>query len=80
MEVNIVKESIKDSYKVSRLVKQVKDCRKKKGLSQRELSEAVGMRQQDISRFEMEIHVPRLSRFLKILDAVGLEIKLNEKE
>ncbi len=79
MELSFVKETKDDSYDISKLVKQVRDCRRKKGLSQRELSEHVGMRQQDISRFEMEVHVPGLSRFLRILDAVGLEIVLVKK-
>ncbi len=40
----------------------------------------VGVKQQVISRFEREKHIPTLDNFLKILDGVGLELKLEKKQ
>lgn len=63
-----------------KLIKQVVESRKKSGFTQRELAEKIGVSQQEISRFENEKHIPKLSNFLRIVDAVGLEIKLDRKK
>ena len=62
-----------------KLIKQVVEARKKSGLTQSSLAEKIGVSQQEISRFENEKHIPKLSNFLRIVDAVGLEIKLERK-
>ncbi len=49
-------------------------------MTQQTLAEVVGVSQQEISRFEREKHIPKLSNFIKILDAVGLEIRLEKKQ
>ena len=55
-------------------------ARKEKGLTQKALADQIGVSQQEISRFERLRHVPRLSSLMKIIDAIGLELKLVNKE
>ena len=62
------------------LIRQVVEARKNSGLTQKNLAKIVGVSQQEISRFEREKHMPKLSNFIKILDAVGLNIKLEQKK
>ncbi len=62
------------------LIRQVVEARKSSGMTQQTLAEVVGVSQQEISRFEREKHIPKLSNFIKILDAVGLEIRLEKKQ
>ncbi len=62
-----------------KLIREVVKARKEQGLTQQELADRVGVQQQVISRFEREKHIPTLDNFLKILDGVGLELKLEKK-
>lgn len=62
------------------LIRQVVAARKSQGLTQKKLADIVGVSQQEISRLECEKHIPNLSSFIKILEAVGLEIKLEKKD
>ncbi|MGI6307833.1 MAG: helix-turn-helix transcriptional regulator [Dethiobacteria bacterium] len=62
------------------LIREIVKARKEQGLTQQELAEMVGVKQQVISRFEREKHIPTLDNFLKILDGVGLELKLEKKQ
>jgi len=39
----------------------------------------VGISQQEISRFEKEKHIPKLTSFIRILEALDMEIKLESK-
>lgn len=68
---------VENEYK---LIREVVKARKEQGLTQQELAEMVGVKQQVISRFEREKHIPTLDNFLKILDGVGLELKLEKKQ
>lgn len=61
------------------LIKKVVEARKEKGISQKTLAEMVGISQQEISRFENEKHIPKLTSFIRILEALDLEIKLESK-
>ncbi len=61
------------------LIKAVVEMRKEKGISQKGLAEMVGVSQQEISRFESEKHIPKLTSFIRILDALDLEIRLEKK-
>ncbi len=54
-------------------------ARKEKGLTQKALADQIGVSQQEISRFERLRHIPRLSSLMKIVDALGLELKLVER-
>jgi len=62
------------------LIRQVVETRKQIGMTQEILAEKVGISQQEISRFEREKHIPKLSSFIRILDALGLEMKIEKKE
>ncbi len=62
------------------LIRQVVEARKAYGLTQKELADIVGVSQQEISRLECEKHIPNLSSFINIIEAIGLEIKLEKKE
>ncbi len=55
-------------------------ARKEKGLTQKAIADQIGVSQQEISRFERLRHVPRLSSLMKIIDAIGLELKLVNKD
>ena len=68
---------VENEYK---LIREVVKARKEQGLTQQELAEMVGVKQQVISRFEREKHIPTLDNFLKILDGVGLVLKLEKKQ
>jgi len=72
-------EIYKDVKKEYELIRQVVEARKKLGITQKSLADIVGVSQQEISRFENEKHIPKLSSFLRIIDAVGLEIRLESK-
>ncbi len=61
------------------LIRLVVEARKSSGMTQQTLAESVGMSQQEISRFEREKHIPKLSNFIRILDALGLELKIEKK-
>lgn len=61
------------------LIKQVVETRKEKGITQKALAEMVGISQQEISRFENEKHIPKLTSFIRILEALDMEIKLESK-
>lgn len=61
------------------LIRKVVDARKELGLTQKNLADTVGISQQEISRFENERHIPKLSSFIKIIEALGLELRLEKK-
>jgi len=61
------------------LIKAVVEMRREKGITQKRLADIVGVSQQEISRFEKEKHIPKLTNFIRILDALDLEIKLEKK-
>jgi DNA-binding XRE family transcriptional regulator len=58
------------------LIRQVVETRKKKGITQKRLAEMVGVSQQVISRLEREKHMPKLSNFIRILEALDLKVRL----
>ena len=61
------------------LIKQVVEVRKKKNISQKDLANMVGISQQEISRFENEKHIPKLTSFIRIIEALDIDIKLEAK-
>lgn len=69
-------EAYNEVEQVYALIREVVRARKEKGLTQKELADMIGVKQQVISRFECERHVPTLDNFLSILKGVGLTIKL----
>ena len=62
------------------LIKQVVEVRKKKNISQKDLANMVGISQQEISRFENEKHIPKLTSFIRIIEALDIDIKLEAKK
>lgn len=68
-----------DVQKEYDLIRQVVEARKELGMTQKSLAETVGISQQEISRFEKERHIPKLSSFIKIIEALGLELRLEKK-
>lgn len=61
------------------LIKGIVIQRKSKNLSQRALAELTGLKQSSIARIERDIVMPKLDTFIKIANALDLEITLNPK-
>lgn len=61
------------------LIDSVVTLRKESKISQAKLAEMTGNNQQAISRFEKKIHSPSLVLFVKIIDALGYEMKIVKK-
>ncbi len=62
------------------LIRQVVEARKQRGMTQKILAEKAGISQQELSRFEREKHIPKLSNFIRILDALDMEMKIEKKK
>jgi DNA-binding XRE family transcriptional regulator len=62
------------------LIRQVVEARKQRGMTQKSLAEKAGISQQELSRFEREKHIPKLSNFIRILDALDMEMKIEKKK
>ena len=78
-----IRESVEGYFILENLEKdgvQVVKVRKELGVTQKSLAAQAGVSQQEISRFEKEKHIPKLSNFLRILDALGLELKIEQKD
>ena len=73
------REAYEQVEKEYALIRMVVKARRNVGLTQQQLADKIGVKQQVISRFEREKHIPTLDSFLKILDGVGLELKLQKK-
>lgn len=70
-------DQLKDQYT---LIQQVTKVRKEMGLTQKDLANKIGMKQQVISRVENEKHVPTLDSFIRILDGLDLELTIKKKD
>ena len=55
----------------------IRDARRRAGLSQAALAEALGTTQSAVSRWEHGREEPRRSRLVEILDACGLQASIN---
>jgi len=55
--------------------RKIKEFRSLKGMTQAELAESVEMHEKQISRIEAGVHFPTFDNFVKILDALGVEMK-----
>ena len=73
-----------DKYFIGR---KIKSFRKKRGLTQAELAEKIDLSEKHISKIEASIHVPSLSAFFKIAEALeigmeefGFELKTDREE
>lgn len=61
------------------LIMELVERREKMGLSQKEVADKCGLTQQMVSRIETLGNSPTLRNFIKYVDALGLQIKLVEK-
>ena len=57
----------------------LKEIRKSKKLTQKELANLLGMKQQQYQRYESEINEIPLKMYLKIIDVCGYKIKIVKK-
>jgi ribosome-binding protein aMBF1 (putative translation factor) len=69
-------DTVKKEYSI---IREVVKTRKELGLTQENLAKKIGVKQQVISRFEQEKHIPTLDNFIRILDGIGLELVLQKK-
>lgn len=61
------------------LIKQAFNCRKDKGITQKEVSEVTGLSQELIAKMEQVGHTKSLESFIKYVDTLGLRIKLEKR-
>lgn len=69
-----------ESRKEYKLIAELVKIRKKSNLTQSELAERTGNRQQVISRIENKENSPTLKTLCGILDVLGYEIKFEPKQ
>ena len=62
-----------------KLIDEVVRIRKEKNISQSELANCIGVKQQVISRLEKKENSPSLKLFSGIVNALGYELKIIEK-
>ncbi|MBR4344191.1 MAG: helix-turn-helix transcriptional regulator [Lachnospiraceae bacterium] len=68
-----------DSENEYELIFQVIRLRKMQNLSQKQLAELIGTRQELISRMESQKNSPTLSNFCKIVNKLGYELRIEKK-
>lgn len=76
---NKFKKQYKIVEKEYSLIEQVIMARKEQGLTQKELADKIGVKQQVISRFENEKNVPTLDNFVNILEGLDLDLVIKNK-
>ena len=57
----------------------LKEIRKSKKLTQKELARLIGIKQQQYQRYESEVNEISLKMFLKIVEVCGYKIKIIKK-
>ncbi len=67
------------STKEKELIDQMVCLRKEKNISQKQLAEITGNKQQSISRIEKNEHSPSLQTFCNILNALGYGLTIEKK-
>ncbi len=68
-----------ESREEYRLIGEMIALRKSEGMTQEELAELTGSRQQVISRIEKKENSPTLKNFCAILNALGYELQIVKK-
>lgn len=61
------------------LIDYIVEIRKQKGMTQSELAQAANLAQPAIARMERKTITPQLDTFLKVLSALGQEVKVIPK-
>ncbi len=64
------------SEREEEIINEIIRIRKERHISQKELAEITGSKQQAISRMEKKENSPSLKAFLNVIHALGLDIKL----
>lgn len=67
------------STKEKELIDQMVNLRKEQNLSQKQLAEMTGNKQQSISRIEKKEHSPSLQTFCNMLNALGYGLAIEKK-
>lgn len=62
-----------------KLIDELIELRKKQNISQKELADFIGSKQQAISRVENKEHCPSLKLFCSMVNALGYELKIVKK-
>ncbi len=57
-----------------------KDARKRKDISQSTVAKKIGIKQDTVSKFELDADGTRLDTFFKILSALNLELQIKERD
>ncbi len=73
----VAAEDITEAEKVSSIISAVVKQRTALGISQRELAAMCGMPQSSVARMESFQTMPSLSTLLKILQPLGLELRIS---
>ena len=68
------------SDKEKKLIDEFINLRKENNVSQSQLAERTGNKQQAISRMEKKEHSPSLKLFYSMVDALGYELRIVKKE
>lgn len=53
----------------------IREIRNKQGLTQKELAERIGVRQKDVSRWELGVYNPKVDKLMLIAKALDCDIK-----
>lgn len=77
---NMPAETLVASQKEKELIDELIRLRKANNLSQSQLAEITGNKQQAISRMEKKEHSPSLKLFTVMVNALGYEVKIVKKE
>lgn len=76
IELKMAYDSAQHEYEV---VKQLVKLRNEMGFSQSDVAKQSGLTQQMVSRIETVDNSPTLRNFIKYIDSLGLEIKIEKK-
>ena len=74
------RQTIDAAVRVSEIIEKVTEARVRRGITQRELADACGIRQPAIARMESLKTIPRLNTLVRIAEALDVEIRAEEKE
>lgn len=73
---NMLAPTFVASDKEKELIEEIVNLRKQQNISQSELAELTGNKQQAISRMEKNEHSPSLKLFCNMVNALGYDLKL----
>lgn len=74
-----LKKAYDDAQHEYEVIKQLVKFRNEIGISQSEVAKQAGLTQQMVSRIETVDNSPTLRNFIKYVDSLGLEIKIEKK-